>query len=70
MNGLEVIVKQNNKAAEEAIAGTTRKYLVAEYAGLHAIDYTAYDTEEEAKQAIAAIEAKGPGSQAKLFVNK
>lgn len=70
MNGLEVIVKQNNKAAAEAVAGTTRKYLVAEYAGLHAIDYSSYDTEEEAKQAIAAIEAKGPGSQGKLFTSK
>lgn len=70
MNGLEVIVKQNNKAAAEAIASTTRKYLVAEYAGLTAIDYSSYDSEEEAKQAIAAIEAKGPGSRAKLFTSK
>ncbi len=71
MNGLEVIVKQNNKAAEEAIRTSgTNKYLVAEYAGLHAVDYSAYSTEEEANAAIAQINAKGPGVTAKLFVNK
>lgn len=70
MQGLDQIVKQNNLAATQAIATHKGKYLVAEYAGLHAVNYTGFDTEEEANAAIATIEAKGPGITAKLFVNK
>lgn len=70
MNGLDKIIKQNNNAAAEAIAKTKGKYLVAEYAGLNAIDYFSYDTEEEANAAVALIDAKGPTSTAKIFVNK
>ncbi len=70
MQGLDQIVKQNNIAATQAIATHKGKYLVAEYAGLHAVNYTGFDTEEEASAAVAQINAKGAGASAKLFVNK
>lgn len=70
MNGLDQIIKQNNIAAAQAISAHKGKYLVAEYAGLSAVGYTAFDTEEEANAAVSQIAAKGPGSTAKLFVNK
>lgn len=70
MQGLDQIVKQNNIAATQAIAAHKGKYLVAEYAGLHAVNYTGFDTEDEANAAVAQIEAKGPGITAKLFINK
>lgn len=70
MNGLDQIIKQNNLAATQAISAHKGDYIVAEYAGLHAVNYTGFDTEEEANAAVAQINAKGPGVTAKLFVNK
>jgi len=69
MNDLNTINRLNNNAAAQAKAQQRGKYLVAEYAGLSAVNYTGFETEAEAKQVIETINAKGAGSTAKLFVN-
>lgn len=69
MQDLNVIIDQNNKAAERDIPQqlAAGKHVVAEYAGVSYIAHHVFDNAEQAQHKQAQLNAAGGSSHAKLF---